>query len=224
MSKFKVLIQVIIIAHPRSRASPAPRIRRHRHPSPSPPPPPAPEAAAAATPAATAVASATVAPAAVPAPPPPPYSLPWQLRPVGGRQRPALRHRGRVLRQRRGREGQHGGDDVPRQLQGDAVAGADGPRRLLAERRTGDGRRTERRSSTRSSARRTRRRSTRSGGRRSWARPFRSARAAATCPTRAHRPPTPPASARARRWTTRCSRSTTSPRSRAAASPTSITS
>jgi hypothetical protein len=82
MSKFKVLIQVIITATALAGVA-----RAEDPPAPPPEPvpaavPPAPEAAAP-TPAATAVASATVAPAAVPAPPPPPYSLPWQLRPVG---------------------------------------------------------------------------------------------------------------------------------------------
>ena len=95
---------------------------------------------------------------------------------------------------------------------------------FVAERRAGDGRRRhvvrqpDRRRDVREEGRLA------SAGRRSSARPFRSARAAATCPTRAPPAPTRRASARARRWTTRCSRSTTSPRSSAAASPTSITS
>ena len=187
MSKTDVLL-IQISPRPRSRAPPAPRNRRAAAAAPA-AVPAAPEAAAPA-PAATAVASANVAPAAAPTPPPPPYSLPWQLRPVAAVNVAPLRHRRRVLRQRRRREGQHGRDDVARQLQGDAVAGADGPPRL--RRRTTRRRwaSTARRSSTRSSARRTRARSTPSAGRRSWARRSRSAWAAATCPTRARRPPT----------------------------------
>ena len=64
---------------------------RAEEPAAPPAPPPAlgaPAAEAAApSPAATAVTTATPGTPATPAPPPPPYSLPWQLRPRRGRQR-----------------------------------------------------------------------------------------------------------------------------------------
>ena len=114
---------------------------RAEEPAPPPPAPvPAAPEAAAPAPAATAVASATpprrrprATPAAVLAP----------VAAASGRrrQRRPFRHRVRDVRQRHGREGQHDGDDVARQLQGDTVAGADGPPRLRQERRPGGGRR-----------------------------------------------------------------------------------
>ena len=93
--------------------------------------------------------------------------------PRRGGQRHPLRHRVRVLRQRHGRVGQHRRDDVARQLQADAVAGADGAPGRRAERRAGDGRRRHvvRQSDRRRS--RSRRRSTASAGRRSGAPPSR---------------------------------------------------